>query len=74
VTVEISRGLIEQAVDLTTRHTLRGYDAVQLAAALELNSILLAAELAPATFVAADDELLSAAQSEGLLIANPNDQ
>lgn len=59
--------------DKTIHHKLRGYDAVQLAAALELNSILLAAELAPATFVAADDELLSAAQKEGLLIANPND-
>jgi predicted nucleic acid-binding protein len=73
VTVEISRGLVARAVDLTTRHKLRGYDAVQLAAALELNSILLAAELAPATFVGADDQLLAAAQSEGLLIANPND-
>jgi predicted nucleic acid-binding protein len=73
VTVEISRSLVERAVDLTTRHKLRGYDAVQLSAALELNQILLSAELAPATFVAADDELLTAAQSEGLRIANPND-
>jgi predicted nucleic acid-binding protein len=73
VTVEINHGLVERAVNLTTRHKLRGYDAVQLAAALELNSILLAAKLASATFVAADDELLAAAQIEGLLIANPND-
>jgi hypothetical protein len=40
---------------------------------LRLNRILLAAELAPATFVAGDDELLTAAQSEGLRIANPSD-
>ena len=54
----MSSGLVERTVELTTCHKLRGYDAVQLTAALNLNSILLAAELASVPFVAADDELL----------------
>ena len=71
--VVIRREIVERAVDLTTRHKLRGYDAVQLAAALELKRLLLSAQLAPPTFVAADDDLLAAAQSEGLQVANPNE-
>lgn len=35
-TIELSRSIIRRAAALARRHTLRGYDAVQLASALEL--------------------------------------
>jgi hypothetical protein len=59
-------------VELTQRQKLRGYDAVHLAATLTLNDTLIEAQFPPITFVAADDNLLEAAQSEGLSIRNPN--
>jgi len=51
---------------------LRGYDAVQLAAALEANDERLANALTPLTLVSADTELNTAAQAEGLNVENPN--
>jgi predicted nucleic acid-binding protein len=65
--------IISRAVDLTQNHRLRGYDAVQLATALSTNEALLAAGLSGLTFVAADNDLLAAAQAEGLPTENPND-
>jgi uncharacterized protein len=59
------------AVDRTQRHKLRGYDAVQLAA-LTLHGLLTQAAFVPLVFVAADDDLLEAARSEGLATDNPN--
>jgi hypothetical protein len=64
--------VVEQAVQLTQRHRLRGYDAVQLATALDANATLVAAGLPALTFVAADDDLLAAARAEGLDADNPN--
>lgn len=63
---------VDEAIELTTRHRLRGYDAVHLACALRLNRALLNANLPPLTLVAADDDLLKAAQAEGLATENPN--
>ena len=63
---------MDEAIELTAHHRLRGYDAVHLACALHLNRELLANELPPLTFVAADDDLLKAAQDEGLETENPN--
>jgi predicted nucleic acid-binding protein len=59
-------------MSLATKHALRGYDAVQLAAALEANDERIANELTPLTLVSADDELNTAAQAEGLTVENPN--
>lgn len=70
--VEVDRALVDLAVELTRRQKLRGYDAVQLAAALTLNDMLTQAQFSPLTFVAADDDLLDAAQGEGLVTDNPN--
>jgi len=70
--LEIDQALVDLAVNLTRRRRLRGYDAVQLAAALTLNNVLTQAKLPPLTFIAADDNLLQAAQDEGLLSDNPN--
>ncbi len=71
-TVEITPVLLSVAMRLATKHTLRGYDAVQLAAALEANDERIANGLPTLTFVSADTELNTAAQAEGLPVENPN--
>jgi len=63
---------VDEAIELTARHKLRGYDAVHLPCALHLNRALLEDDLSPLTLVAADDDLLKAAQTEGLETENPN--
>jgi predicted nucleic acid-binding protein len=70
--VATERTIVNSAVDLTQRHCLRGYDAVHLATALAINTELLRKQLPPLTFVAADDDLLKAAEAEGLPTENPN--
>jgi predicted nucleic acid-binding protein len=72
-TVEITSLLSSRAMSLATKHALRGYDAVQLAAALEANDERIADELSPLTLVSADDELNTASEAEGLSVENPND-
>ena len=57
---------------MTQNYRLRGYDAVQLAAALTANAVLTSAGLSPLIFAAADDDLLNAARAEGLAAENPN--
>jgi len=51
---------------------LRGCDAIHLAAAVAVNWELLSKQLPPLTFVAADEDLLKAAEAEGLPTENPN--
>ena len=63
---------VDEAIELTARHRLRGYDAVHLACALHLNQALVNSNLPPLTLVAADNDLLKAAQDEGLKTENPN--
>lgn len=57
---------VDEAIELTARHKLRGYDAVHLACALHLNQALLDNGLFPLILVTADHDLLNAAQAEGL--------
>ena len=57
---------------LAEKHGLRGYDAVQLAAAQAINNLCIANDLHPLTFISADKELNTAAANEGLLVENPN--
>jgi uncharacterized protein len=64
--------MLDRAIQLTQNHRLRGYDAVHLATALIVNEQYLAAGLAGLTFVAADNDLIVAAQLEGLATDNPN--
>jgi predicted nucleic acid-binding protein len=71
-TVEITPGLLSEAMRLAVKHALRGYDAVQLAAALEANGERLSNSLPPLTLVSADTELNNAAQVEGLNVEDPN--
>jgi hypothetical protein len=70
--VEITPALIERAMGLAETHALRGYDAVQLAAALEVNIHCLAMGLPPLTLVSADGTLNAAAIAEGLAVEDPN--
>ncbi len=70
--LEITSDLLDDAVALTENHALRGYDAVQLAAAVELSKEIISLKLGSLIFVSADNELNSAAQAEGLQIENPN--
>lgn len=57
---------------LAEMRVLRGYDAVQLAAALEVNAASLSLGMPTVTLVSADTELNAAAAAEGLPIENPN--
>ena len=70
--VALNRSILDAAIDLTQRHRLRAYDAVQLATALAANAALLAAGLLGPTFVAADGDLIAAARAEGLAADDPN--
>ena len=70
--VPVSFERVDEAIELTARHKLRGYDAVHLACALHINRALLTSNLSPLVLVAADDVLLKAAQTEGLHTENPN--
>lgn len=70
--VAASPGILDRAVDLTQRHRLRGYDAVQLATALAVEASLRAAGLPSLTFVVADADLVAAARVEGLAADDPN--
>lgn len=69
----VDRVVIDRAVELTQRHRLRGYDAVQLAAAVVTRETLQSQLLSSPVFVAADSDLLTAAVAEQLPVENPLD-
>jgi predicted nucleic acid-binding protein len=70
-TIEISPGLIGAAMALAETHALRGYDAVQLAAALEVHAQCVAAGTTM-MLVSSDTALNLAALAEGLTVDDPN--
>jgi len=57
---------------LARSHASRGYDAVQLAAVIEVHQARVAAGASPLTIISADDPLNAAAVAESLLVDNPN--
>ncbi len=65
--------IVEQAMDLAEQHGLRGYDAVQLASALAVQTELTTSDVGQWVCVSADANLNQAAQAEGLAVENPND-
>ena len=71
--VRVNDSIVELAVDLTGRHPLRAYDAIQLATALSLDQLVRENRLPPITFVSADAVLCQAAKAEGLTAMNPNE-
>lgn len=72
--VEITPVLVTRAMGLAETYALRGYDAVQLAAALEVQAQRTAMGLTALTMVSADHALNSAASAEGLPVIDPNTQ
>lgn len=69
---EVTPVMLIDAMNLAEKHGLRGYDAVQLGAALEVNSRRVSLGAQPLTLITGDDELLQAAAAEGLPTDNPN--
>lgn len=70
--LSLTTQLLEEAMNLAELHRLRGYDATQLAVALDLEMAMTADGLGPLTLISADVELNQAARAEGLLIDDPN--
>ena len=70
--VEVTEKVVDSAMDLAEKHNLRGYDAIQLAAALELNLVRNSLCLSPIMFVCADNQLNEVARTVGFQIENPN--
>lgn len=76
--IEITSQLLDHANQLAEAHGLRGYDAVQLAAALAAETAARAASPSQVvagsglTLVSADLELNRAATTEGLVVEDPN--
>ena len=71
--LSLSLPVIYTAMGLTKDHQLRGYDAVQLAAAMVLRDFLQTQAITDLIFVSADRDLCQAAATEGLMTENPND-
>ncbi len=68
VVIPIDDAVIRRAEQLVEHHSLRTLDAIQLSSALQAK-FLLTNQL---TFVSADNNLLAAANAEGLTTDNPN--
>ena len=70
--IEITEPLLTLAVTLADAHALRAYDAAQLSAVLTLNDRRATHVLPPTTVISADQELNTAARTEGLQVDDPN--
>lgn len=70
--IEVETVLINSAVNLAETHYLRGYDAVQLSAAIKISKQISSLKLGSLVFVSADSDLNTAANAEGLTVENPN--
>jgi len=67
VKIELGPEVLAATRTLVERHALRGFDAIHLASALELQGAM----NGPVTFVASDRRLLQAASEERLTIVDP---
>lgn len=70
--IAIAEPVLSRAIELTQRHRLRGYDAVQLAAALVVHAEYLVAGLPGLVLISADNDMNVAASAEGLVAENPH--
>jgi len=70
--LRLTDNVITDAMNFSETHGLRGYDAVQLAVAVELKNRFKAQTLSTIIFVSADNNLNAAANAEGLAVDNPN--
>jgi len=69
--IELDDSLARSAADLLFRHSLRAFDAIQLASCLRLKRAAAALASDAVTFVASDDRLIAAAVAEQVVIVNP---
>ena len=72
VLLPITVAVISNALNLAERHGLRGYDAVQLACACQMQQERHLLLLPALTFLSADTALNAAAVAEGLAVDDPN--
>ncbi len=72
VEIPLKSQLVEDAMTTADKYELRGYDAVQLASAIDTNHLRLKRNLSPIIFISADNNLNSAALAAGLAVDNPN--
>ena len=70
--VELTSLLVERAADLAETHALRGYDSVQLSAALNVDFERGSLGLSAVSLISADAALNIAAITEGLAVDDPN--
>jgi predicted nucleic acid-binding protein len=75
--IEVTDAVVARAMTLIETYRLKGYDGVQLAAALEINDELVAIGMpvmgVPAlTLISSDQELNTAAAGAGLVVDDPN--
>jgi predicted nucleic acid-binding protein len=70
--IEITPALVTRAMALAETYALRGYDAVQLAAAVEVRARGDTLGLPVLTLVSADEEFNVAARAQGLEVEDPN--
>jgi predicted nucleic acid-binding protein len=70
--VEVTDALVMRAMRVARLYPLRGYDALQLAAALEVDVLVRSIGFPRLTLVSADRDLLAAAAAERLSIDDPN--
>lgn len=71
--LDVIPATVDTARQLVLTHTLRAYDAIQLATSQLANQELTRAGKPPLTFLSADDRLVDIAQATGLVTDNPND-
>jgi predicted nucleic acid-binding protein len=69
--IGLSNAVVRQAQTLLGQYILRGFDAIQLASALEIQTRLAAANRPPLVFVCSDTRLLQAATQSGLQTVIP---
>ena len=70
--VEVTEQLVNRAMTLVETYGLRSFDAVQLAAACEVQALCIASGILPLSFLSADKGLNAAATAEGLSVDDPN--
>ena len=70
--IEVTPDLVDDAMRLGNTHSLRAYDAMQLAVALEVSRSHQTDGFGPVTLISADQALNDAAAAEGLTVEDPN--
>jgi predicted nucleic acid-binding protein len=70
--IEITPTLVTRRMAFAETYALRGYDAMQLAAAMEVHARGDILGLPVLTLISADEDLNVAASAEGLVVENPN--